>query len=43
MAKALYAKPGLALAGAVLGGIGIPACITSGEVAANRLTCDLGR
>lgn len=33
----LAAQPGLALAGAVLGGIGLPACIASGEQAAFSL------
>ncbi len=35
--QALAPHPGVALAGAVLGGIGIPACITSGERAAARV------
>ncbi len=33
--------PGVELAGAVLGGIGIPACITSGEAAARRVLAHL--
>ncbi len=43
MGEAVSANPGLARAGAVLGGIGIPACITSGEVAASQLAGDLRR
>ncbi|HXY45888.1 MAG TPA: protoporphyrinogen oxidase [Acidimicrobiales bacterium] len=35
--QALAERPGLALAGASLGGIGIPACITSGERAAETI------
>jgi len=35
--RALAESPGLQLAGAALGGIGIPACITSGEQAASAL------
>lgn len=35
--EALRAHPGIALAGAALGGIGIPACLTSGERAAQQV------
>ncbi|MGO9195697.1 MAG: protoporphyrinogen oxidase [Acidimicrobiales bacterium] len=40
---ALSATPGIEIAGALLGGIGIPACITSGEAAGSRLLGDLSR
>lgn len=43
VSEALAATGGLELAGAVLGGIGLPACITSGEAAAARLLADLRR
>ena len=41
--QALSAHDGLALAGAVLGGIGLPACISSGERAAEEVVAGLGR
>jgi oxygen-dependent protoporphyrinogen oxidase len=40
---ALEAHPGIVLAGAALGGIGIPACITSGERAVADLLARLSR
>lgn len=41
--RALGSRPGIELAGAALGGIGIPACITSGERAAEAVRGALGR
>ncbi|MHB8246287.1 MAG: protoporphyrinogen oxidase [Acidimicrobiales bacterium] len=41
--EAVAALPRIELAGAVLGGIGIPACITSGEAAAARLVVGMRR
>ncbi len=41
--RALSIHPGLAVAGAALGGIGIPACISSGERAAEEVLAGLGR
>ncbi len=35
--RALGDRPGIAMAGAVLGGVGVPACISSGEMAADRV------
>ncbi|MHB1988779.1 MAG: protoporphyrinogen oxidase [Acidimicrobiales bacterium] len=43
IAEAVASTGRLELAGALLGGIGLPACMTSGEAAANRLLVDLAR
>jgi protoporphyrinogen/coproporphyrinogen III oxidase len=40
--RALRELPGIELAGALLGGIGVPACITSGERAAVAMSRSLG-
>jgi protoporphyrinogen/coproporphyrinogen III oxidase len=37
------AAPGVAIAGAGLGGVGLPACIGSGRAAATRVLAALGR
>jgi oxygen-dependent protoporphyrinogen oxidase len=39
--RLLGQRPGLALAGATLGGIGLPACITSGERAAEVVSASV--
>jgi oxygen-dependent protoporphyrinogen oxidase len=41
VSRSLSFLPGVALAGAVLGGIGIPACISSGEAAGRRVASGL--
>ena len=38
----LARRPGLAVAGAALRGVGIPACIGSGRAAARRVLASLG-
>jgi len=41
--EALSAQPGLAVCGAALDGVGIPACVASGQSAAARVVADLVR
>ncbi|GLZ38793.1 hypothetical protein Acsp05_24170 [Actinokineospora sp. NBRC 105648] len=40
--RAVAAEPGLAVAGATLHGVGIPACVATGEAAARRVATHLG-
>ncbi|HZZ46541.1 MAG TPA: protoporphyrinogen oxidase [Pseudonocardia sp.] len=43
LVRAVEDVPGLAIAGAMLHGVGVPACIGTGRAAAERLVAELGR